>query len=388
VHKLKNYIKNIAKLILKTSKSRSALSFGRYAILLIFLINNFGCNLCPTGPNGNNGNSADEVYSTLIPMNSVSPIITKISVESYAFSEIVNNGYIFSAPAQNGNFAFIRIDQAESKKILMLGNANDFSTKLLEKEGKDFSIFYPNISKTGDKIAFLGGTNQLFIWVFNQTSNASYIDKISSKVFDNVVPEFSTDGNLLGFLESENNNEIKLKIVESVNPDNVFFEKVFQNEQLIQGLDNYLSFSSINNKIVFLSQDTDYDKLKIVNYLTNEIKEIKVERANLGIKIAKISPDGKYIAVAANDGNIWVISIETGEPLFSKITNVELCNYFLYFDWNSDGTKLLAQSYNCNDDLTKGSTLYIIDLETKDDLMITKNLTLFCNNIQRAYWGN
>jgi tricorn protease-like protein len=321
-------------------------------------------------------------------MNSVSPIITKISVESYAFSEIVNNGYIFSAPAQNGNFTFIRIDQAESKKILMLGNANDFSTKLLEKEGKDFSIFYPNISKTGDKIAFLGGTNQLFIWVLNPITNASYIDKISSKVFDNVVPEFSADGNLLGFLESENNNEIKLKIVESVNPDNVFFEKVFQNEQLIQGLDNYLSFSSINNKIVFLSQDTDYDKLKIVNYLTNEIKEIKVERANLGIKIAKISPDGKYIAVAANDGNIWVISIETGEPLFSKITNVELCNYFLYFDWNSDGTKLLAQSYNCNDDLTKGSTLYIIDLETKDDLMITKNLTLFCNNIQRAYWGN
>lgn len=380
---IKKYIEQLLLIPCRTSIKGILRVFTLLAFILIICTS---CNLCPTGPDGNGDNTAEEVYSTIIPLNSNVPIITKISINSYLFSEILSNGYLFSAPANNGNFAFIRIDEKESKKVLMIGNIFDYSSQVLDKEGKDFSIFYPTISQTGNKIAFLGGGNQLFIWVLNENSKSSYIDKISTKVFDNVVPEFSNDASKLAFLENENDSNVKLKIIDTQNPDEIIFQKSFVNEKIINGFDNYLSFSNDSQKLAFLTQTDSTDIIKIVDLIKSDVKEIRINKTDLGIKIARISPSGKYIAITAEDGNIWIISGIEETPLFNKITNVKACNYFLYFDWNASSNKLLAQSFNCNDEIAKGSTLYVIELKEENEIVLSKSTSLFCNNIQRAYW--
>lgn len=385
---MKNYFKNIETLKFKFSECTLALRFRNMFFTSLTLLIFYGCNLCPTSPSGDSSNQKNYIYSTLIPINSNEPIITKISTSNLSFSEIAKNGYIFSSPAINGNFAFIRVDTIDNKKILMLGNIFSNTFQILEKENKDFSIFNPIISNQGDKIAFLGGSGQFYIWVLNTSTNASYIDKISNKVFDNSLPVFSPNGEKIVFLEKETDNSFTLKIIEASKPDNLIFSQTFDSEKIQEGIDNFISYTTDFNKIAFVSHNDTNDVIRTLDNNTHEIKEIYVKRENFGIKIAKISPDGKFIVAATNDGNLWSISLLTEQPLFSKLSNVSPCNNFLYFDWNSDGTKILAQSYNCNDDINKGSTLYVINLISDGDLLVAKDISLYCNNIQRAFWGN
>jgi hypothetical protein len=358
-------------------------------IFLIFVIVllGTGCNLCPTSPDGNNGSTKTKIYSTLIPLNSTTPIITEINLDDYSFNSIEENGYLFSPPAQNGNFTFIRINQDETKKYLMMGNLLNRTVYIIEKESQDFSIFNPTISKSGNQVAFLGGSNQLFLWVQNPTNNSSYIDKISGKVLNNILPAFSPDGTYLSFLEKIDENTISVKVINALNTDQIIYTKEFKVNEIPVGIDNYLTFSS-NNKISFLIQDEVDDKIVVIDFKQDKAQEFPVSRKKLGIKIAKISPDGNYLAVTANDGNIWLIKLSENELMFNQITNEAFCNSFIYFDWNSNGDKLLAQSYNCNDDVTKGSTLYLINFKKENDELNFKSKQMICNNIQRAFWSN
>ena len=359
----------------------------------MFIIISYGviftsCNLCPTSPDGSNGNSENYIYSTIIPINSQIPIITKISLNDFSFAQLANNGSIFSAPAKNGNFAFIRYDTETTGKILLLGNINDNSSVTIDKENKEFSFYSPIISSTGDEIVFLGGSNQLYLWVNNTQNNSSYIDKISNHIFDNCIPVFSEDGRRLAFIEYVNDSQNEVKIVDAKNPENIIFSKILQDIKFPNLNEVFLSFSSDANKLLMMNETDSTDIFTTINLTDDEVKTISVSKAELGVKISKISPNGKYAAFSANDGNIWIVSLETSQPLYSKLTSVNSCNNFLYLDWNNDGNKILAQSYNCNDELNDGSTLFILDLEVKNNLFSLNSINLYCNNIQRAFWSN
>ncbi|OGU57592.1 MAG: hypothetical protein A2X64_09075 [Ignavibacteria bacterium GWF2_33_9] len=381
---MKKFVKKYCEIICEVLSNKIAL------MLIITMYGAFitACNMCPTSPENSGGDTKNYIYSTIIPINSQIPIITKFSLFDFSFEQLENNGSIFSAPAKNGNYAFIRNDSDGGGKLLVMGNTNNNSSITIDKENKEFTFYSPIISSTGEEIVFLGGSNQLYLWVNNTEDNSSYIDKISNKVFDNCIPTFSKDGSKLAFLEKIDESQNELKIIDAKNPENVFFSMILKDMKFQDLQDVYLTFSSNANKLLFVNETDSTDLLTIVNIITLDVKNITISKEELGVKIAQISPDGKYAAFTANDGNIWIVSLDTSQPLFSKLTTVNSCNYFLYLEWNSEGNKILAQSYNCTDEVKDGSTLFVLDLDVKNDLFSLNSINLYCNNIQRAFWSN
>ncbi len=358
---------------------------------LIFLVLQFyliSCNLCPNNPSNGTIGGSDAIYLSFIPLNSNLSMIYRMNYSSFAFEQLVQNGSLYSTPAKNGNFAFIRIDSTDNKAVLMIGNLANSSINTIEKENKDFSIYYPQISSNGDKIAFLGGNNQILIWVNDLTNNSSYMDKISNNSFDNAIPHFSPDGTKLVFLENQGDSTINLKIIESDKPDNVLLQKQFNNVGLIDGIENYISFDATGSKIFFVTaNDTNYF-FNLMSIDGTSLRKIPINKKNFGIKIAQLSPLGNFVGITSSDGNFWTINIESDDLYFNKITNVSPCEQFIYFDWSASGDKVIAQKFNCEDKNNVSSDIYIIELTNQDKLLKNKNMFVISNNVQRAFWGN
>ncbi len=358
------------------------------AVLLIFPIITFSsCNFCPNNPS-DGSSSGNELYFSLAPLNSNLPIIIQIDVNSFYYNQLADNGYLYSAPSQNGNFAFIRINTTDNKKILMLGNVFSKSIQQLQQEAKNISIYYPILSPKGDKIVFQGGSNQLFLWVNDIANQSSFIDKISSAVVENSIPCFCDDGSKLAFFENSNDSNLVLKIVDSDKPDNIINSFTFPNEKLFPNIENYITLATKNQNLFFVTQNDSSYLFRTININSSIIHNSIINKNNFEVKIAKISPNGDYVIFSTSNGNLWSINLTTSEPLYNKLTNVNACEKYIYFNWNKEGTKIVAQKIKCNSPSNVYSDAVVFELLSQDNILSVKNSYMVSNNVITAFWGN
>lgn len=358
------------------------------AVLLIFPIIIFSsCNFCPNNPS-DGSSSGNELYFSLAPLNSNLPIIIQIDVNSFYYNQLADNGYLYSAPSQNGNFAFIRINTTDNKKILMLGNVFSKSIQQLQQEAKNISIYYPILSPKGDKIVFQGGSNQLFLWVNDIANQSSFIDKISSAVVENSIPCFCDDGSKLAFFENSNDSNLVLKIVDSDKPDNIINSFTFPNEKLFSNIENYITLATKNQNLFFVTQNDSSYLFRTININSSIIHNSIINKNNFEVKIAKISPNGDYVIFSTSNGNLWSINLTTSEPLYNKLTNVNACEKYIYFNWNKEGTKIVAQKIKCNSPSNVYSDAVVFELLSQDNILSVKNSYMVSNNVITAFWGN
>lgn len=358
------------------------------AVLLIFPIITFSsCNFCPNNPS-DGSSSGNELYFSLAPLNSNLPIIIQIDVNSFYYNQLADNGYLYSALSQNGNFAFIRINTTDNKKILMLGNVFSKSIQQLQQEAKNISIYYPILSPKGDKIVFQGGSNQLFLWVNDIANQSSFIDKISSAVVENSIPCFCDDGSKLAFFENSNDSNLVLKIVDSDKPDNIINSFTFPNEKLFPNIENYITLATKNQNLFFVTQNDSSYLFRTININSSIIHNSIINKNNFEVKIAKISPNGDYVIFSTSNGNLWSINLTTSEPLYNKLTNVNACEKYIYFNWNKEGTKIVAQKIKCNSPSNVYSDAVVFELLSQDNILSVKNSYMVSNNVITAFWGN
>jgi hypothetical protein len=382
---LKFFLLHIKNNVINISKR---LIVRHLAVLLIFPIITFSsCNFCPNNPS-DGSSSGNELYFSLAPLNSNLPIIIQIDVNSFYYNQLADNGYLYSAPSQNGNFAFIRINTTDNKKILMLGNVFSKSIQQLQQEAKNISIYYPILSPKGDKIVFQGGSNQLFLWVNDIANQSSFIDKISSAVVENSIPCFCDDGSKLAFFENSNDSNLVLKIVDSDKPDNIINSFTFPNEKLFPNIENYITLATKNQNLFFVTQNDSSYLFRTININSSIIHNSIINKNNFEVKIAKISPNGDYVIFSTSNGNLWSINLTTSEPLYNKLTNVNACEKYIYFNWNKEGTKIVAQKIKCNSPSNVYSDAVVFELLSQDNILSVKNSYMVSNNVITAFWGN
>ncbi|MGB9702848.1 MAG: hypothetical protein ACPL1A_09025 [Candidatus Kapaibacteriota bacterium] len=376
---IKNNVINISKRLIAV----------HLAVLLIFpiIIIFSSCNFCPNNPS-DGSSSGNELYFSLAPINSNLPIIIQIDVNSFYYNQLADNGYLYSAPSQNGNFAFIRINTTDNKKILMLGNVFSKSIQQLQQEAKNISIYYPILSPKGDKIVFQGGSNQLFLWVNDIANQSSFIDKISSAVVENSIPCFSGDGSKLAFFEISSDSNLVLKIIDSDKPDNIINSFTFQNEKLLPNIENYITLATKNQNLFFVTQNDSSYFFRTININSSIIHNSIINKNNFEVKIAKISPNGDYVIFSTSNGNLWSINLTTSEPLYNKLTNVNACEKYIYFNWNKEGTKIVAQKIKCNSPSNVYSDAVVFELSSQNNILSVNNSYMVSNNVITAFWGN
>lgn len=337
------------------------------------------CNLCPNSPsNEEPGNNAYFTFQT----KSNSFAILKCNLNDFSFSEILENAQNYSRPAQNGDISPIKMNEKLTE--LYLGNVNSKNFIKIESENSIYTINKPVISPKSNKVAFGGGSNQLYLWVNDLNSNSNYIEKVSSSFYDNSIPTFTNDGNYLVFIEKIEEAGIRIKVVETESIDNTIYEKEFFGHFPVTNGINQLSTSD-NNKILFTSTNGTDSYLNIVDLFNSTSEQIKLN-SSLGSTNAKISPDGNYVILISNDGNLWGLPLQNSERKFFQISNNENCEYYLDFDWNKDSNKIIAFRKNCND-ASSGSVGYLINLKLSSDNIELESEIYLCNDILTGFWG-
>jgi hypothetical protein len=337
------------------------------------------CNLCPNSPsNENPGNIAYFTFQT----KANSSVIFKYNFNDFNLSEISENSQNFSRPAQNGDISVTKMNEKLTE--LYLGNVNSKNFIKIESENSLYTINKPVISPKSNKVAFGGGTNQLYLWVNDPISNSIYIEKVSSAFYDNSIPTFANDGKYLVFIEKVDETGIRIKAVATESIDNIIYTKEFFGHFPITNGINQLSISD-NNKVLFVSTDGTDSYLNIMDLANSNTEQIKLN-SSLGATNAKIAPDGNYALLISLDGNLWGLPLQNSERKFFQISNNENCESYIDFDWNKGSNKIIGFRKSCND-ANSGMAGYLLNLKLSVDNIELESEIYLCNDILTGFWG-
>jgi len=348
-------------------------------LILAVSISLISCNLCPNSPS--NENPGDIVYFTFQTKENSFAII-KYNLNDFSFSEISENAKNYSRPAQNGDISLIKMNEKLTE--LYLGNVNSKNFIKIENENSLYTINKPVISPKSNKVAFGGGTNQLYLWVNDPNSNSIYIEKVSSAFYDNSIPTFTNDGKYLVFIEKIEGTGIRIKAVATESIDNIIYTKEFFGLFPITNGINQLSISD-NNTVLFVSTNGTDSYLNIVDLSNSTDEQIKLN-SSLGATNAKISPDGNYAILISFDGNLWGLPLQNLDKKFFQISNNENCESYIDFDWNKESNKIIAFRKSCND-ANNGMVGYLLNLKLSADNIELESEIYLCNDIFTGFWG-
>lgn len=346
-----------------------------------FITNLFGCNLCPNNPD--NSAYQDELlisYSSQSGNN----ILVLSNITNYSFKEIISEIAFHSAPADNGDFCFIRKNYKNNNSALFLGNIYTKSQKLVEVENQIFSIINPVISPKSDAIAFSGGKGQLYLWINNPYTKTTYIDKISSTFLENSYPLFTSDGQNLVFLEQDQNNLI-LSMIDIKKPDEVIKRLNFYNQTPIFGQTTRLSATE-DKKVFFISNDENKYYLYLIDLFSNSISKSEIPKNTFQIISGEISWKGNVVLLVSTDGIVWAASLKNNNLKFYQLTQLDNCFKFVDVKWHKSNNEFLALRTNCEVIQNSDKKLYLISIEDNNEEIKTSKITYFSSNVVNAYW--
>lgn len=354
-------------------------NFTKYRILIIVPIVALllqSCDFCSTcGTQGTGGGSY--IFTTAIPINNPEPIVYKIDIHDFSIKKVADNCSIYSPPSDAGDLAAVR--SINGVEYLLLINSESSQETVLEKENQLFGISYPVISPSGKHIAFHGGSGNLYL--YDMTNKA--IDKISNSATKDIIYSFSNDGNLIAFMEETNNN-LTLKIISTINYDYTVLSYDFGLAELPQNSLQSISWNKFNDMVVF-SIEIASENFIVLTKTSGEVIKIPIS-SNLGSSSPVISADEKYVAFAANDGNIWVRTLKSEQPEFIQITNSLNAEKNINPLWTSSANELYYINQINLQGMSTYYSLYKAELINDRDKLKFNQSTLLCNNIYNAYW--
>lgn len=340
-----------------------------------------GCNFCPNNPD--NSNYQDEL---LISYNSQSgkSILVLSNINNFSFQEIISDISVHSSLADNGDFCYIQKNYKNYSSALFMGNVFSKTQKLLEIENQIFLIINPVISPKSNAIAFSGGKGQLYIWISNPTTKATYIDKITNNFLEKSIPVFTNNGKYLCFLE-QSPNELKLSVVDIQKPDEVILEHIFHGQTQIFGQDTRLSITDMN-KVFFIANDENNFFLNLIDINANKATKYALPKNALQITTGEISRDGKTALLISNDGVIWATKFYGTKLKTYQLTNFDECFRYIDIRWKKDDKMFIAFRINCQNAMSNSKKLYLFKIENNNDDIKVTNKTYYSSNVVDAYW--
>lgn len=342
------------------------------------------CDTCDS-PSGGTGETKleDRIFFTSFPINSVIPIIYSVANDGRSVSQHFSNATLFSSPSSNGKIAFLRYDKELGKNTIILASLDKSDSIEVDRDNKDYSIAQPILSPDGNKIAFNGGNKRLYLWVM-RADGSSYIDKVSSNLFDNSLPSFSYDGKMLSYMESSKDSKsIVFKVVDSEKPDVTVYQHSLLASAANSSAELEIEWTSDNkNFSVFIEQgDTnrlimfDFDKVQSFDF------------GNIGANSASLSPNGKFIVFTATNRSVWVRTTDEIAPIYSQLSESENNSNSLYYKWNYNGTKISFSKFYFDDGFGIASTLNLLKFSIINNIVFPDRFDIIGNNSYKGFWG-
>lgn len=151
-----------------------------------------------------------------------------------------------------------------------------------------------------------------------------------------------------------------------------FSEKITDHEEWYNFVNNSPALSPDGDKLIFLSNKSDYFSLYMMSTITGEIEKrlVQGEKSDLFEQLHWLrpgidwSPDSRQITFAAKAGEqdaLYTLNVETG-----KVTNKFLFNLDGLFSpsWSPDGKRITFTGH-----INGQSDIYVVDLENGNELI-------------------
>ncbi len=353
------------------------------AILLLILSSLTSCNNCGTESSGGTGTASNRIYFTSFPFNSVVPSVYSVSSIGRDARLHSANATIFSAPSKDGKLALLRYDTERKRNALVLIRTDGPDSLLIDEDNSDYSVAMPILSPDGRKIVFNGGNSRLYVWV-QHNDGSSYIEKITSDLYENTLPSFSPDGRRIAFFEGNSNSKsLRLKVLDADSPDIILFDKRYDGALPNQTPNSRIDWTNTNSTVGFLLK-YDLDERYIVLDLTGS--ERAIEFGDLGALYATLSPDSRFVAFTARNGQIWGANL-SGETKYSVITSNDDNSVNLFQEWNDSANKLIFSKFYQEEGFGTYSTIFVVELNERNGLLEVSSEKIINNNAYKGFWS-
>lgn len=365
--------------------------FGRGILLILFFlipVVSFlsSCDTC-TGIDKPGINPEDEVFFTASPSNSDLPNIYRTNFQGSAIENIILNGMAFSSPSVNGKIAFIRKSQIDGKNNLYVSKLDGSDVKLITSDNDIFNVSYPILSPDGKYVAFNGGNSSLIY--YDNSAASSIFNQMTGRLTLGCQPRFSNDSKYLAFFEGDGTTiPVTLKVIDAKSADQVkvIYSKILGNVKFSDNNEIAVNWSANSKSMVYSIQNGINDDIQIINIENSTERTIAIPNSEIGGKQPAISPKEDFLAVAGNDGNIWLIFIATNDLRFSNITKSDGFERNHQPKWSPGGTKIIFNS-SSQFDSEIYSTLICSELQFEVALAKAVKTYIISSNVFKGFWN-
>jgi len=184
-------------MIRKNDKTKIKQTIRTAALICVSILFITACDVCDTIKPAK---YESEIYFSAMPLTESVPSIYGIDAQGADLREIIKNGVLCSAPAINGNFAFIR--EEEGSTSLMIYESESDSAKQIQigaYKNPEVAI----ISASGDYLAFTAEHLGDRVLVLQDNSIGANQKKVSQKYLLGSGFAFSPDNEYLAFFEED-----------------------------------------------------------------------------------------------------------------------------------------------------------------------------------------
>ncbi len=352
-------------------------------IILLFSALN-SCDFC-TAPTSNGGDFENILIFSGKSANTNQNVLFSSTALGSEIKAVNNKSIeIYSSPSMNSKIAYTKFDGFSASNSLYISDLDGGNETFLIKESGLFQILNPIISADAKKICFNGGFNRLLIYDMQKSS----INQISSKLATNAYPTFSPDGKKLAFIENDNSNMIKIKVIDTDNLDliNIFYDNVYDGFLKSSEIGNFVNWNYDNKRIAFSFSNNGRDIIKIINIETRSEQSFDYSSDNIGIENPAVNFSKNILVFKANDGNLWARNLAENDSRLFQLT-VAVSNEFYYnLGWSPDEKYLLAGNSYKDASNFEYKDLVVFDIDKENSIPKTENLYLISNNANNGFW--
>ncbi len=323
------------------------------------------------------GEKESSLFFTALSENDGVPLVFELSSDFSDINVLAENARLYSAPAANGDYCYSRENNQNGKTEIFLSNQINRSEKNITENIANYDYTYPVISPLGGAIAMNSQDNRLYLYSYSSASEQLSI--ISSALLPKSAASFSTNGRYINFFSGAYPN-VTLNIYDVINNEGPF--QIYQFKNIIDNRRGQViaDWANDNENICFAyDRLVDKDTIKSI-YVVNISGVLTAEISNnkLGFQQVTFSPENSNeLLFSSESGDMWIVDKSLSEPLFVKLTNNQTGEINANPNWSANATKIVFTKYF--DDSKEDSELYMLDMNTKDEMLIA-------NKVFSAYW--
>lgn len=347
------------------------------AVIFLTVVAFSACDFC--GDTTGNGTKGDVlIYLTTFPESTDLPAIYEFDIDNNSFRNVVDNGIVYSPPSLDNKLLFQR-NNGDKEQMLIKDLTTNTET-LIEESNSLFDIATPKLSYDGKIAVFYGGNSKLY--AYNIKDKA--IDKISDEYESLYGFSISPDGKKIAFFEMIETGIYNLMVLDATAFDEVVYSKQYSGINFTQGLNKQIQWSETGTAVMFsCTQNIDEPHI-MIDYMNGNVRDIAISK-NLGANYPVLSPDENFIAFVSDYGEIWIRSLNSEDPVFSKISERGTLNAIAsQLFWLASGKDLY---YIQSIDLGSSSVfkdLLSVELSIDKSTVTPEMSSVLCSNVFNA----